>query len=237
MESIPPVAGVIYGLYCTCHPERGIRYVGQTTRTVERRVFEHTWDAVSRKGRSAPNTPLSHWIRKHGVENIAFRVLQEAESEDIDALEVFWIEELGTHKSDGGLNLALGGNTRRGWRHSEEARQKITKALTGRPVSEETRKKISLAQKGKPSSMSPEGLESFRRHVAERIISDETRQKISEASRGGGNGCAKITDQDVLEIRRLVAHGGLTQTQIGEMFGIDQTTVSDIKRRKSWKHI
>jgi len=238
MTSVPDATGYIYGLSCTCHPEDGVRYVGQTYRSIERRLFEHIWDATKRTGRSVIKTPLSHWIRKHGESNIESRALESGIALcDLDAREIFWIEELSTHKTTGGLNVSTGGESRRGWNHTPEAREKIIQALRGRPVSQETRDKIRDAQIGRPKPLTPEALASVRAKAAERVVSDETRKKISEKSRGGGNGCAKVTESDVLEIRRILKEGSMTQTEIASRFGIHQTTVSDIGRRKVWRHI
>lgn len=48
------------------------------------------------------------------------------------------------------------------------------------------------------------------------------------AIRGEKNPCAKLSDFDVRVIRRCVTLG-MTQTSIAGAFGVDQTTVSDIK--------
>lgn len=48
---------------------------------------------------------------------------------------------------------------------------------------------------------------------------------------------AKLNPDKVREIRRLYAQGGISQQRLGDMFGIDQTIVSDIVRRRSWKHV
>lgn len=46
----------------------------------------------------------------------------------------------------------------------------------------------------------------------------------------------KLTDSDVLEIRRLAALGGLTQTELGARFGISQRQVSNVVRLEQWKN-
>ena len=55
-------------------------------------------------------------------------------------------------------------------------------------------------------------------------------------SRGEEHRWAKLTDQDVLEIRRLclVRGGGV---RAARMFGITETHVSRIKKRRKWDHI
>lgn len=53
---------------------------------------------------------------------------------------------------------------------------------------------------------------------------------------GESNGRVKITEEDVLSIRNLLARK-VTQKRIGEMFGLDQTSISNIKVGKSWGHV
>lgn len=54
--------------------------------------------------------------------------------------------------------------------------------------------------------------------------------------RGSGNHQAKLTESDVLEIRRLRALG-YRQVVLAEMYGVDRRVVNDITARRSWKHI
>lgn len=48
---------------------------------------------------------------------------------------------------------------------------------------------------------------------------------------------AKLTEDSVREIRKLYATGHYKQRVIGEMFGVNQTVVSCVVRRKTWKHV
>jgi hypothetical protein len=52
------------------------------------------------------------------------------------------------------------------------------------------------------------------------------------SNRGARHGMAKLTEADVVQIRNLCGHH--FQREIAERFGIDQSTVSDIRRRKLW---
>lgn len=53
---------------------------------------------------------------------------------------------------------------------------------------------------------------------------------------GGQNPMAKLTEQRVLEIRRLHSEG-MKQIRIATLTGIPWSTVSQICRRVTWKHI
>ena len=54
--------------------------------------------------------------------------------------------------------------------------------------------------------------------------------------RGGRSNLAKLTDADVLEIRRRYAEGAL-QRELAAAYGIRQTNVSQIVRRQTWTHL
>lgn len=47
---------------------------------------------------------------------------------------------------------------------------------------------------------------------------------------------SKLKEDDVREIRKLLA-AGISQSKIADMYGITQTTISDIKRGASWSHV
>jgi hypothetical protein len=48
---------------------------------------------------------------------------------------------------------------------------------------------------------------------------------------------AKLTEHDVLEIRRIHKEGATTLVALGARFGIDPATVGNIVKRRKWKHL
>jgi hypothetical protein len=54
-------------------------------------------------------------------------------------------------------------------------------------------------------------------------------------ARGAVNGLAKLTDDDVRAIRREALHA--SQESVARAFGVNQTCVSSIVRRRTWKHV
>lgn len=63
---------------------------------------------------------------------------------------------------------------------------------------------------------------------------DKKRKGRGRWAKGESNGRAKLTKQDVLEIRKL-DRSGMTQAAIGSRFGIKQPQVSRIVRGTEWK--
>ena len=55
--------------------------------------------------------------------------------------------------------------------------------------------------------------------------------------RGEAHGLAKLTEADVIEIRRLYATGDHPQREIGALFGVCQVNVGDIVNGDTWAHI
>ena len=53
--------------------------------------------------------------------------------------------------------------------------------------------------------------------------------------RGERNAQAKLTNVDIVAIRSL--QGTLTQVQIAERFGVTQTTIGNILRGETWRHV
>jgi len=54
--------------------------------------------------------------------------------------------------------------------------------------------------------------------------------------RRGEDANSKLTEEDILEIRKLKKMG-LTQVTIGNMYSVHPVTVSKIHTRKKWKHV
>lgn len=50
-------------------------------------------------------------------------------------------------------------------------------------------------------------------------------------------GLAKLTDDKVREIRTRYAAGGVSQQALALEYGVNQTKISDVVRRRTWKHV
>lgn len=72
-------------------------------------------------------------------------------------------------------------------------------------------------------------------HMGKRF-SNVSRAKMSRAKRYGRVGSAKITVDDVREIRHLLKLG-VRQADIAVRFGVSRYAVTDIKRGKTWSYV
>lgn len=131
----------------------------------------------------------------YGEENFIWEVLEECEHELCISRELYYVLTLNSRNREVGYNIELPGKSRLGIKLSEEHKEKIRQANTGKPSSrkgipltEEHKKKIGLGNKGKGGILgrkwTPEFREFFIKKVTGHIVTEETRQKISNSKKG-----------------------------------------------------
>ena len=104
----------VYGvIYLITNLFNGMKYVGQTTQPLRRRINQHKHG----------NQYIDREIQKYGWEKFTVEVLEECASrEKLDEREIFWIRELNCKKPNG-YNINDGGE---GCSHSPETIAKLS---------------------------------------------------------------------------------------------------------------
>lgn len=76
-------------------------------------------------------------------------------------------------------------------------------------------------------------------HLFLGTAADNSRDAVSKGRRptGEAHRRSKLTKEEVLAIREEAAHGTMTQLELGQVYGVSPNHVSDIVRRKSWRHL
>ena len=64
----------------------------------------------------------------------------------------------------------------------------------------------------------------------------KTVKQVRKPAKGSRTGSAKLKESDVLEIKALLKDG-IQGREIARMFGVNFSTISDIKRSRTWTHI
>jgi hypothetical protein len=221
-----------------------LNYVGQTVNAYKRESYHR--NCLTK--RLHPNSRLQREYDRS--KHFHFGIIEDANGQDqADASEKFYINYLRflgarlANLSNGGKGVApargslpaetkskISQSLRRHYRvngirkHSPEAKSRTSRSLL--------RFYNGMRQRGEP--IPKPSFKGFR-HGA------EARKKIGRASlktweprlRGEKVCCCKLTANDVLFIRSCP----LSQSEIARKFGIDQTNVSQIRLRKTWKCI
>jgi group I intron endonuclease len=143
-------------------------YIGQTTRKLLYRQTNHYYKMNS------VNYPFYNAIRKHGKENFEWGEIDSAATkEELDSMEIFWIDFYRSTEKKFGYNAKTGGSVPV---FNEETLLKISKSGIGRKASRETKEKLSRIHIGK--AIRPKGY----------IMSDSQKLAISLSNKGKGLG-------------------------------------------------
>jgi group I intron endonuclease len=172
-------------------------------------------------------THLDRAIKKYGEDKFYYEILKICETQDdADFWECFFINQFDSINN--GYNLRAGGS--RG-RHSEISKQKMSNSAIKRNVAGEKNPNYGnhkLAGKNHP--------------LYGKTRTNEEKEKISKTKRerknsiGIKNGRAKLTENDVIEIRK--AHNsGITIKFLAKKYNLSFSTIYSIIKRKLWKHI
>lgn len=88
------------GIYLITNKLNGKKYVGQSV-DIEKRWKQHMIDSKKK------DCAIYKAIRKYGIENLEFSILEECSVDKLDEREIYWISELDTYNN--GYNMSLGG--------------------------------------------------------------------------------------------------------------------------------
>lgn len=173
----------MYGIiYKITNLINGKVYIGLTTRLLRERFASHLCMAFSEK--KDLHCKFHNALRKYGKENFKVEQIDSAESkEELDRKEQYWISYYNSIEE--GYNMKEGGFKGTGYRHSEEARRKISEMNHQRVYSDQARRNMSEAQKKVPHL--PHTEETKRKMSETRmghLTSQETRDKISRSNSG-----------------------------------------------------
>lgn len=97
------------GIYKIENLINGKVYIGQS-RNIEKRWTAHRTRPFNQNSKQY-DLALYRSIRKYGLENFSFVVLEETLIEDLDNREKYWIEYYDSHNKEKGYNLTDGGNS------------------------------------------------------------------------------------------------------------------------------
>lgn len=120
-------------------------YIGQTIKKIEIRWEEHKRNSIYRNNGNEKfkRSKLYSSMNKYGLENFSIEIIEHVKEKiKMDEREIFWIKFYDSFNN--GLNLTLGGESGcLGYKHTKEAKEKISQNNRTRKITEETKKRIS----------------------------------------------------------------------------------------------
>lgn len=234
---------------------KGEIYIGSSVDVIKR-LNNHIDQLLSNKH---PNQHMQNSFNKYGRKNFDIMIIEYIEDKNkLLEREQYWIDSFVKDERHRMYNICLHVGNSLGYKHTEESKKKMSKYHTGKKLSPEHKKAISEANKGEKNSMfGKHRTEEEKRKISgNRIykkgkddprygkpLKKETIEKRSKTTinngslRGENNGSSKLTEIQVLEIKKLLNEGNYTQKEIAKMFNMGETAISYIKKGKSWSHV
>jgi predicted DNA-binding protein YlxM (UPF0122 family) len=202
-------------------------YIGQTTVNFEERIRAHLYGAFN-KNYSTFNTKMSRAIRKY-KNKIIWEIIHA--DVPIKKLNVLEMEEIRLHDSfKKGYNSDLGGGCKRGEASSNaKLNEKIVKKIrmlynTGKYTYAAIADLIgNIVNKQAIAKI----VENIRWH-------DDKFTSIKFAQKGERNSQAKLTLNDIEEIRNIYAKGNISHKQIADKYGVQTPAIYKIINNLSW---
>lgn len=180
------------GIYQIVHTDTGRRYVGQA-QDIKLRWRSHRYKLNA--GESNSSHLQRAWL-KYGASSFTFSVIEYCEPEILDEREQFHI----AHKSE--FNVMKLARSPRGVKRSDETRQRISDALSGKPKSAEHRLKLSRANTGKIQPLEVRAKKSAKQKGV--AHSPEHRAKLTASNKARAG--YKHTPETIAKIRAACAN-------------------------------
>ena len=98
------------GIYKIENKVNGKVYIGQSV-NIRKRIMTHKYNANNPKIGKAHDLYIYSAIRKHGIENFDFSIVELCDKSELDEKERYWIAYYKSNQSNHGYNLNDGGNS------------------------------------------------------------------------------------------------------------------------------
>jgi len=230
---------VMIGIYKIQNTINGKYYIG-ASKDIDRRWNEH-------KNCKNEDSLLSKAIKKHGLDNFSFEIIEECCPDTIYTREIYWINYYNSFRQ--GYNLNVGGVG--GGAPGEVNGRSILKeeeVIFIRNAYKNNESKIETFKKYFLNKITFSGFCSIWqgynwKHIMPEIYTKENKEKHihrslkGKVNTGQKNNKAKLTEEDVLEIITLLTSSKITQIEIAKKYNVSENMISLINRCKNWTYL
>ena len=246
IENLPTSSGIYMVVNMINHK----KYIGQS-KNIKKRFQNHHLVDYKNENNCNYNTKFYQAIRNYGIDNFEVIVLQLCKEEELDDLEIKFIKEFDTFKN--GYNSTEGGQFWSPNIHSEEieikrqqTREKNKSLMSeNHPRAKLTNQQVwDIRQRYIDGESIKDIYQDFKdlyssQQTFKRIVLGQTyvtvgnipnKEQIRHTN-------AKLTDVQVKEIRNSYKKGVISYRELGEKYGLSESSIAAIIKRKTYKNI
>ena len=246
IENLPATTGIYLVENLLNHK----KYIGQAKNIKQRFVKNHKYD-YKNPNNCNYETKFYQALRKYGLDNFKVEVLQLCEEEELDRLEVEYIDKYDSFIN--GYNSTKGGQFWSPNIHSEETEEKrrITREKNKSLMSENhPRAKLTnqqvwdIRQRYIDGESIKEIYEDFKdlysnQQTFKRIVLGQTyitvgnipnKEQVRHTN-------AKLTDVQIKEIRNSYKKGVISYRELGEKYNLSDSSLAAIIKRETYKNV
>lgn len=201
----------ISGIYLIKNIVNNKIYIGQST-DIRRRWLEHLRSGQPEKygvkSERDCNAPIHKAIQKYGVEKFLITILEECPREQLNEKEKIWISKLQSNVKTIGYNIGNGGQENFALKGENHSQAKLTKEQVNTIINLLKENELSLLEIANQFHVSRSAIclintgQTWKNNKFEYPI-----RKTNSGLKGEKNSSAKVTDQEVMEIRKLQSMG------------------------------
>lgn len=115
-------------IYKATNKVNGKIYIGQTTQSLNKRIYRHKYDAFKR----VIGTAFCNAIRKYGVDQFTWEIVEKCNSKEVlDDMELHYIKQYNAYIDDLGYNMTFGGDGGFGRKLSKREKVHLSSINTG----------------------------------------------------------------------------------------------------------
>lgn len=238
------------GIYLVTNLINNISYVGQSKNIYQRFNKHHIYDYKNEKN-ECYNTKFYQALRKYGINNFKVTILELCEEKMLDEKEIYYIKKFDTYHH--GYNSTEGGQNWSPTIFSEEVeeKRKETRILNKSLQSEKhPRAKMSNEEvwNVRQRYIDGESIKQIYNDYKDRYANEATFKRIVLGSTYTTVGNipnknqirhtnAKLTEQQVKEIRNKYEKGNISYDKLGLEYGLSSSSIYAIIKRKTYAHV
>lgn len=238
------------GIYMIINKINHIKYIGQA-KDIYKRIKSHHLSDYKNPKNSSYNTKFYQALRKYSIDNFDIIILTLCPENKLDELEIEYIAKFDTYKH--GYNSTPGGQNWSNNIHSKETELKRQKTREqNQSLKSENHPRAKMTNQEvidvRQRYINGESIDNIYKDYKERYSNKDTFKRIvlGETYKDVGNipsksqirhTNAKLTDQQVREIRKRYETEKISYAKLGEEYGISSSSVYQIIKRKTYQHI